>query len=327
MVRADRVSGRAAARSRQHPGAGRGRRGTAPPPPESTSSGGRPGAAPYWSHPTPRSGSICGCRAVTTSGTTTSSGPPPGWGTSGWKRSRGSVSAPCASTAVRRCAEPGPNSICFAGLGPGEVHLAGPGVDGTGVGGTTVGGTGVAGNGVAGTEAPGPKVTGLAQRRTRAGARFHTSAPLAWDPVPLTPFSLSRPMSTAPSSPTGAPTGRPCRTVVGGCRRRPARPGPTVASGTSATTTSSPRWRTPSSTRCPDPGPTAGTGFPPVGVGPGRPPPRSAAPRPVVPAPWALPAVSAAPTAPRRPGAGTGRVARGGGVAGPGRAHGGGWGC
>ncbi len=76
--------------------------------------------------------------------------------------------------------------ICFAGLGPGEVHLAGSGVDGTGVGGTAVGGTGVAGNGVAGTEAPGPKVTGIAQRRTSAGARFHTSAPLAWDPVPLT---------------------------------------------------------------------------------------------------------------------------------------------
>jgi lipoate---protein ligase len=47
--------------------------------------------------------------------------------------------------------------VCFAGLGPGEVHLAGTGA----------------------------KVTGLAQRRTRAGARFHTSAPLWWDPDPL----------------------------------------------------------------------------------------------------------------------------------------------
>ncbi|HXQ75170.1 MAG TPA: hypothetical protein VN791_01645 [Acidimicrobiales bacterium] len=55
--------------------------------------------------------------------------------------------------------------VCFAGLGPGEVHLAGP-------------------QG-AGPEASGPKVTGIAQRRTRAGARFHTSAPLAWDPGPL----------------------------------------------------------------------------------------------------------------------------------------------
>jgi lipoate-protein ligase A len=49
--------------------------------------------------------------------------------------------------------------ICFAGVGPGEVWMAGGDAR--------------------------PKVMGLAQRRTRAGARFHTSAPLRWDPTPL----------------------------------------------------------------------------------------------------------------------------------------------
>ncbi len=44
--------------------------------------------------------------------------------------------------------------VCFAGLGPGEV---------------TVG-------------AGGPKVAGLSQRRTRAGARLQCAVPLAWDP-------------------------------------------------------------------------------------------------------------------------------------------------
>jgi len=59
--------------------------------------------------------------------------------------------------------------VCFAGLGPGEI--------------TVVPSSG-------GLPAPGPerstaKVMGLAQRRTRAGARFHTTAPLSWDPRPL----------------------------------------------------------------------------------------------------------------------------------------------
>jgi lipoate-protein ligase A len=45
--------------------------------------------------------------------------------------------------------------VCFAGLGPGEV---------------TVGGA---------------KAVGLAQRRTRHGARFQTAVHLAWDPLPL----------------------------------------------------------------------------------------------------------------------------------------------
>jgi lipoate-protein ligase A len=48
--------------------------------------------------------------------------------------------------------------ICFAGLGPGEVVVDGAGQP--------------------------SKVVGIAQRRTRAGARFHASAPLSWDPAP-----------------------------------------------------------------------------------------------------------------------------------------------
>jgi lipoate-protein ligase A len=48
--------------------------------------------------------------------------------------------------------------VCFAGIGPGEV-TAGAG---------------------------GPKVLGIAQRRTRAGARFQCAVPLAWDPERIT---------------------------------------------------------------------------------------------------------------------------------------------
>jgi len=50
--------------------------------------------------------------------------------------------------------------VCFTGLGPGEVRL----------------------------EAASPrrtKVVGLAQRRTRRGARFHTTALVEWDPDPF----------------------------------------------------------------------------------------------------------------------------------------------
>ena len=60
--------------------------------------------------------------------------------------------------------------VCFAGLGPGEVTV--PPASGA----VTAATTGPGG---------GPKVVGLAQRRTRAGARFHTTAPLSWDPAPL----------------------------------------------------------------------------------------------------------------------------------------------
>jgi lipoate-protein ligase A len=62
------------------------------------------------------------------------------------------------ATAVHRGAfEPGRwgRTICFAGRGPGEVFL------------------------------DGAKVVGLAQRRTRAGARFQCAVPLAWEPETL----------------------------------------------------------------------------------------------------------------------------------------------
>jgi lipoate-protein ligase A len=45
--------------------------------------------------------------------------------------------------------------VCFAGLGPGEVTIAGV------------------------------KVVGMSQRRTRAGALFQCAALLAWDPARL----------------------------------------------------------------------------------------------------------------------------------------------
>jgi lipoate---protein ligase len=50
--------------------------------------------------------------------------------------------------------------VCFAGLGSGEVTVP----------------TG---------EGPGPKVVGIAQRRTREGALFQCALPRVWDPAPL----------------------------------------------------------------------------------------------------------------------------------------------
>jgi lipoate-protein ligase A len=62
--------------------------------------------------------------------------------------------------------------ICFAGLGPGEVFVAGAAETVTGKTGPTK---------LVGAKVAGAKVMGLAQRRARAGARFHTSAPLVWN--------------------------------------------------------------------------------------------------------------------------------------------------
>ena len=64
--------------------------------------------------------------------------------------------------------------VCFAGLGPGEV-----------------------------TDGGGPKVLGVAQRRTRAGARFQCAVPLRWEPRRLLDLLV----------------------LAGGCRRRRARRG------------------------------------------------------------------------------------------------------
>ena len=53
--------------------------------------------------------------------------------------------------------------ICFAGVGPGEVTTAVPSA----------------------ATAPAPKVVGVAQRRTREGARLHSMALVQWSPEPL----------------------------------------------------------------------------------------------------------------------------------------------
>ncbi len=50
---------------------------------------------------------------------------------------------------------PAGRALCFAGLGPGEVSVAGR------------------------------KVVGISQRRTREGTRFHCAALLRWSPIPL----------------------------------------------------------------------------------------------------------------------------------------------
>ncbi len=68
--------------------------------------------------------------------------------------------------------------LCFAGFGPGEISIN----DGPG--------------GAVRSKMTGPKVMGLAQRRTSAGARFHTSAPLRWDPEPLLALFTPEPALT-----------------------------------------------------------------------------------------------------------------------------------
>jgi lipoate-protein ligase A len=55
----------------------------------------------------------------------------------------------------RTVTSPWSDTVCFAGVGPGEVAVAGR------------------------------KVVGLSQHRTRRGARLYTMAPLWWDPEPL----------------------------------------------------------------------------------------------------------------------------------------------
>lgn len=67
-----------------------------------------------------------------------------------------------SSAAIHRgglCTTRWSRQVCFAGLGSGEVTLPVPG--------------------------PGPKVVGIAQRRTSEGALFQCSALLQWDPAPL----------------------------------------------------------------------------------------------------------------------------------------------
>jgi len=87
------------------------------------------------------------------------------WVGEAWTRVLAALGVPGARRHAGR-AEAGPwgTVLCFAGLGPGEV---------------TVGGA---------------KVVGVAQRRTRQGARLHTMVPRRWDPVALAGV-LARPPS------------------------------------------------------------------------------------------------------------------------------------
>ena len=73
-----------------------------------------------------------------------------------WKRALEELGAPGLHVHRRRATVRDLSDVvCFAGVGPGEV--------------------------MAGTA----KVVGVAQRRTRQGARLHSMAPLSWEPAPL----------------------------------------------------------------------------------------------------------------------------------------------
>jgi len=72
-----------------------------------------------------------------------------------WADALGSLGLDAEVNPGGMCTTPWSRLVCFAGLGPGEV---------------TVGGA---------------KAVGLAQRRTRDGARFQTAVHLAWDPAPI----------------------------------------------------------------------------------------------------------------------------------------------
>jgi lipoate-protein ligase A len=72
-----------------------------------------------------------------------------------WATALGALGLDAEVNAGGMCTTPWSRLVCFAGLGPGEV---------------TVGGA---------------KAVGLAQRRTRDGARFQTAVHLVWDPAPI----------------------------------------------------------------------------------------------------------------------------------------------
>lgn len=67
--------------------------------------------------------------------------------------------------------------VCFAGLGPGEVTVAGA------------------------------KVVGISQRRARAGALFQCAALLAWDPAPLVDLLALDPAAVAAADLAGVARG------------------------------------------------------------------------------------------------------------------------
>jgi len=78
------------------------------------------------------------------------------WLGESWKRALEELGAPGLLVHRRRSmGGDWSDLVCFAGIGPGEV--------------------------LAGTA----KVVGVAQRRTREGARLHSMAPMSWEPAPL----------------------------------------------------------------------------------------------------------------------------------------------
>jgi lipoate-protein ligase A len=81
--------------------------------------------------------------------------------------------------------------VCFAGVGPGEILVGGR------------------------------KLVGIAQRRTRDGSWFHTSAPLRWDPQPLVDILVLPPEKVA----TRESLGEHLRRVAIGLGELPGIPG------------------------------------------------------------------------------------------------------
>ena len=85
-------------------------------------------------------------------------GPRGGWATRGRVRSPPAVWPALRSTGAAMVRTPWSRLVCFAGLGPGEVHVGGR------------------------------KVVGISQRRTRGWARFQCAAYRRWDPEALVPL-------------------------------------------------------------------------------------------------------------------------------------------
>ncbi len=83
---------------------------------------------------------------------------------------------PAERWAGRLVSSPWSDKVCFAGVGPGEVLRPAAGVAAS----PRSPGLPLAGRGLLG-----PKVVGISQRRTRAGALFQTAALLRWRPLDL----------------------------------------------------------------------------------------------------------------------------------------------
>ena len=96
---------------------------------------------------------------------------------------------PAERWAGRLVSSPSSDKVCFAGVGPGEV-LRPP----ARVAGSPAGRSGVP---FAGRGLLGPKVVGISQRRTRAGALFQTAVLLRWRPLDLLDVLVMEPAERA----------------------------------------------------------------------------------------------------------------------------------